>query len=99
MHNHRNDQDAVRERVHHFLSVADRVIAHKYPTSSKHYLAKFFEVPLQPVCRMQSVTMNDQDVSIYIYNRRLGFDYVVKLMLAFLETARHCNEAIKFWPR
>ena len=39
-------------------------MAHKYPTSSKHYLAAFYNVPIQPVSRIHSVTINDQDVSV-----------------------------------
>ena len=52
-----------RSKVQQFLSVSDRVIAHKYPTSSKHYLATYCRVPIQPVSRYHDVTINDQDVS------------------------------------
>ena len=60
-----NNQHAPWERrvkVQQFLSVADRVIAHKYPTSSKYYLATHYRAPIQPVSRVHSVSFNDQDV-------------------------------------
>ena len=60
--NNRDVASEGRERVQQFLSVADRVIAHKYPTSSKFYLACHYNMPILPLSRMHDVTINDQDV-------------------------------------
>ena len=62
MCNNRDVASEGRERVQQFLSVADRVIAHKYPTSSKFYLASQYNMPILPLSRMHDVTINDQDV-------------------------------------
>ncbi|XP_011404617.2 PREDICTED: uncharacterized protein LOC105313135 isoform X1 [Amphimedon queenslandica] len=51
-----------REKMHRFLSVSDRVLAHKYPTSAKVYLNKFYNAPLAPVSRIFDVTLNEQDL-------------------------------------
>jgi 4-hydroxy-tetrahydrodipicolinate synthase len=62
MCNNRDVASEGRERVQQFLSVADRVIAHKYPTSSKFYLASQYNMPILPLSRMHDVTINDQDI-------------------------------------
>lgn len=48
-------------RMQRFLSVSDRVVAHKYPTSSKYYLKTFYDVPMTTVSRIHSVELNQQD--------------------------------------
>jgi 4-hydroxy-tetrahydrodipicolinate synthase len=58
-----NQQAPEEERrgVQQLLSVADRVIAHKYPTSAKLYLARQLNVPILPESRVHSVSFTDQD--------------------------------------
>lgn len=60
--NNRHAPEESRRRVQQFLSMSDRVIAHKYPTSSKHYLATHHHMHIQPLCRIHNVIINDQDV-------------------------------------
>lgn len=60
--NYRTASQEDRDRVQQFLSVADSVIAHKYPTSSKFYLNTHFSLPIRPVSRWHSVTFNHQDM-------------------------------------
>ena len=61
--NNRHAPEESRSKVQQFLSLSDRVIAHKYPTSSKHYLATHCHMPIQPLSRVHDVTINHQDVS------------------------------------
>lgn len=59
--NYQHTSNESRAKVQQFLSVADRVIAHKYPTSSKFYLFTHYNMPILPESRVHSVTFNDQD--------------------------------------
>ena len=62
--NYQHTSNESRAKVQQFLSVADRVIAHKYPTSSKFYLFTHYNMPILPESRVHSVTFNDQDVRV-----------------------------------
>ena len=66
MCNNTHTEEASRTKVQQFLSAADRVISNKYPTSSKHYLAAHYHMPIQPVSRIHDLTVTDQDVSTTI---------------------------------
>lgn len=58
---HKHDAEDRRKKMQRFLSVTDRVVAHKYPTSAKFYLAEFYGVPFKPLSRVHDAVMSDQD--------------------------------------
>jgi 4-hydroxy-tetrahydrodipicolinate synthase len=43
------------------FSVAEAVAYRKYPASSKYYIAKFYGIPMKPLCRVEDLSLNDQD--------------------------------------
>lgn len=61
MCNSQKESEERRRKMQQFLSVTDRVLAHKYPTSSKFYLNKFYNVPIKPISRIFDAVLNEQD--------------------------------------
>ena len=61
--NNKNDQSGRLDQAMRFISIVDGTIQKRYPTSSKHYLAQEYGVPLKAVSRIISDTITDQDVS------------------------------------
>ncbi|XP_064392522.1 4-hydroxy-tetrahydrodipicolinate synthase-like [Halichondria panicea] len=51
-----------RDKVQQQVSITDRVIAHKYPMSSKVYLSTLYNVPIKTVCRINDAVLTDQDM-------------------------------------
>lgn len=57
------DDPATAEKLHRFLSVAERAIGVGYPTSAKLFLNRA-GLPVRPVCRATSVDFDERDLRI-----------------------------------
>lgn len=89
-----------RCKVQRVLSVADIVLQSKYPTSAKTYHSKFYNVPIKPISKIHTVTMNDQDLLALAGMKRIVDDLCHELgvsavhpMMAYSE--RNCSNVAK----
>ena len=64
--------------LHRFLSVAQRVVAHKYKASAKKYLA-MQGMPIEAICRDAEVSFREDDLLTLTHLRELAATYREKL--------------------